>query len=196
MATIKTNTSLLLSLFLAIATTLWLSSCEQKAKTTDTEEIAEEQNEPKVDATKEKDENFLMKAAEINLEDVQLGQLAQQKGTHADVKSLGQMLATEHGKAMSDLQALASSKSIAVPTSPTKDVQDKFQKLGEKSGMDFDKEYCEMMVNGHQNAIDLYENAANNAADPDIRSWANNMLPGLRNHLEQAKACREKLKEM
>ena len=132
MATIRTNTSLLMILFMAIATTLWFTSCEEKAKTTDTEEIAEEQNEPNDDATREKDENILMKAAEINLEDVQLGQLAQQKGTHADVKSLGQMMVTEHSKAMDDLKALASSKSIAIPTSPTKDVQDKFQKAGRK----------------------------------------------------------------
>ena len=41
---------------------------------------------------------ILVNAAEINLEEIQLGQLAQKYSLNADVKSLGKMMETEHAK--------------------------------------------------------------------------------------------------
>src|SRR5687768_18565847 len=100
---------------------LFIIACEPKGK--DPKEVAEEQNEPKKDATREKDEKFLVDAAELNMEEIQLGQLAQQKGTSEDVKNLGKMMTDDHTKALSDLSALAASKSIAIPTANTEKVQ-------------------------------------------------------------------------
>lgn len=170
--------------------------CEDRNKQTDSAEVAEEMNEPNDDATREKDEEFLMKAAEINHEDIQLGQLAQQKGTHPDVKALGKMMEDAHTKALADVTALASRKGIAVPTSPTKDVQDLYQNMSQKEGTDFDKDFCDKMVQGHKRAINLFENRAEESKDPDIRTWASSALPDLRNHLSQSEACEEKLKQM
>src|SRR4051812_40051596 len=74
-------------------------SCGNNEKPTDTKEIAQEQNEAKFDdADKEKDAKFLVKAAEINLEEIQLGQLAQEKATLTDVKELGKMMEQSHKK--------------------------------------------------------------------------------------------------
>ncbi len=131
------------------------------------------------------------------MEEIQLGQLAQQKGTMEDVKNLAKMLTDEHNKAMADLTALAGRKSIAIPTATTDKVKNAYDKLNEKApGNDFDKEYCDMMVKGHNDAIDAFEKAASNAYDADIKAWASSMWPGLRAHLDQAKACEEKLKNM
>ncbi len=189
--------TLFLQAILVFATVFGLYSCENKPKAKDPEEVAEDRNEGKQDpATKEKDEEFVMKAAEINWEEIQLGQLAQQKGTMADVKAMGKMMEEAHTKAMADLSAIAGRHSIAIPTSPTKDVQDVFQRLSEKTGADFDREYCDRMVKGHKDAIDKFENAANNCEDAEIKSWASSMLPTLRSHLQQAEACDEKIKNM
>ena len=192
------HTILKTSLFqlMAILFMLPFASCDTKPKETDTEEVAEDMNKPNDDATREKDEEFLMKAAEINLEEIQLGQLAQQKGTHADVKALGKMMEDAHTKALADVTALAGREGIAVPTSPTKDVQDAYQNLSTKEGADFDKDFCDKMVQGHKRAINLFENRAEESQDADIRSWASTMLPDLRNHLTHAEACEAKLKQM
>src|SRR5688572_32420960 len=48
-----------------------------------------------------------------------------------------------------------------------------------------DKEYCDMMVKGHKEAINAFENAASNAYDADIKAWASSMLPSLRTHLDR-----------
>jgi putative membrane protein len=160
----------------------------------DTKEVAEDKNDAKFDSAKvEKDAQFLVNAAEINLEEIKLGQLAQQRGMSADIKSLGQMMVEGHTKALSDLKSLAQSKTISVPDSATKDATDAYDKLQKEKGKDFDRKYCDMMVDGHKNAIDKFEKAASDANDPQIKQWASSMLPDLRKHLDQAMTCQTKL---
>jgi putative membrane protein len=159
----------------------------------DSKEIAEDQNEERFDDRKsEKDANFLVEAAAINLEEIKLGELAQQKGTMADTKSLGKMMVDEHTTALNDLKALAADKGISIPEVLTEDGQDAYDDLQEETGMDFDKEYCGMMVRGHKRAIRKFENTSSNAEDSDIRNFASSMLPSLRTHLEHSEACKEK----
>lgn len=163
----------------------------------DPKEIAEEQNDERFDDRKaEKDANFLVEAAAINLEEIKLGELAQQKGMMDDTKELGKMMVKEHTAAMKDLKKLADSKSITIPEVLTEDGQDAYDDLNEETGKDFDKEYCSMMVRGHKSAIRKFENASSNAEDPDIRNWATSMLPALRAHLENSNICKEKCKAM
>ncbi len=69
---------------------------------------------------------------------------------------------------------------------------DAYQKLIDKPGRDFDKAYCDMMVDGHKKAVDRFESAAADSKDSDIRSWANSMLPILRSHLDHAMVCQAK----
>lgn len=163
----------------------------------DPKEIAEEQNEEKFDDRKsEKDAAFLVEAAEINLEEIKLGELAQQKGMMDDTKALGKMMVTEHTAALKELKTLAANKSITIPEVLTEDGQDAWDDLNEEKGMSFDKEYASTMVKGHKSAIRKFENASSNAEDGDIRNWASSMLPGLRTHLEHSEAVKEKAKEM
>ena len=61
---------------------------------------------------------------------------------------------------------------------------------------DFDKEYCDMMVKGHKDAIDKFEKAINDASDPDIKAWASSMLPALRIHLDHSLTCQKKCEKM
>ncbi|MGV3611945.1 MAG: DUF4142 domain-containing protein [Fluviicola sp.] len=160
----------------------------------DPKEIAEEQNEEKFDDRKsEKDADFLVEAAEINLEEIKLGELAQERAMTAETKALGKMMVTEHTAALKELKTLAANKSITIPAVLTEDGQDAWDDLNEEKGIDFDKEYAGMMVKGHKSAIRKFENASSNAEDADIRNWASSMLPGLRTHLEHAEACKEKL---
>jgi len=61
------------------------------------------QNEPVLVTTVVKtDAQFLTSAAEINLEEIQLGQLAKKKITMIDVQELGKMMKTGHRKSLSD----------------------------------------------------------------------------------------------
>lgn len=175
---------------------LMFVSCDTAPKAEDTKEIAEDQNEEKFDNNKqENDAQFLVNAAEINLEEIQLGKLAQQKGTAPHIKELGKMMEDAHTKSLNEIKTLAQSKSISVPTSPTENAQDAYNKLNEKSGNDFDKAFADMMVNGHKDAIDKFEKASMDGNDPEIKNWASTTLPVLRTHFDHSMESQNKIEK-
>ena len=176
-----------------VAFILLVASCGYNQKPEDTKFVAEEHNEAKFDNNKqENDAQFLVNAAEINLEEIQLGQLAQQLGRTSQVKELGKMMVDAHTKSLSDLTALAKSKMITIPTSSTNDAKDAYKKLNDKSGNDFDKAYADMMVSEHKDAISTFEKASTDSNDQDIKNWATSSLSGLRAHLDHSIDCQKK----
>lgn len=183
----------LLQATLITATLFSVSSCSNNQKPEDTKDVAEEHNEAKFDKTNnEKDAQFLVNAAEINLEEIKLGQLAQQKSRMTIVKDLGKMMEEAHSKSMNELTALANKKLITIPVSATDEAQEAYKKLNNKSGIEFDKTYCDMMVSGHKDAIATFEKASTESFDEDIKTWATATLPTLRTHLDHAITCQKK----
>lgn len=177
--------------FLLLAITMYTASCGTK-KSEDSKEVAEEHNEAKFDKADEKDAQFMVNAAETNLEEIQLGQLAQKNGMMADVQKLGTSMEAAHLKAMASLKELAAKKMITLPTTITQNGQDAYKKLMDKPGKDFDKAYCDMMVDGHKQAVDKFQSAETDVKDADIKAWAASMLPALRSHLDHAMVCQAK----
>lgn len=150
----------------------------------DTKEVAEDQNEARFNRDRqEKDAQFLVNMAEVNMEQIQLGQLAQQKGTTTHVKELGKIMEDTHTKSQRDLTALARSKSITIPTSATNDARDAYTDLNEKTGVDFDKAYSDLMVKRNEDAISAFEKATTDSYDTEIKNWAITSLPVLRTNL-------------
>ncbi|MCX6273858.1 MAG: DUF4142 domain-containing protein [Bacteroidetes bacterium] len=180
-----------------VSSVFLITSCSNNQKPEDTKDIAEDHNNAKFDNNKnEKDAQFLVDAAEINREEISLGQLAQKSGTTTHVKELGKMMEDAHTQSLADLSALAKTKNISIPTSQTDDGQAAYKKLNEKSGNDFNKAYADMMVNGHKDAITLFETASTSGTDPDIRAWATATLPALRTHLDHSMICQKECSKM
>lgn len=165
---------------------LLLASCGFDQKP-DSKDVAEEQNDERIDNDKkENDAQFLVNAAEIHMEQIKLGQLAQQNGKTKHVRELGKMMEDAHTKSINELRALAKRKMISIPTSSTNDAQDAYKDLKEKSIDDFDKAYADMMVSEHKDAIETFEEASTDCNDTDIKNWATATLPGLRAHLDRS----------
>lgn len=179
----------------AVVLTLALPSCKNP-KTEDTKEVAEEHNEAKFSNAKENDANFLVEAAAINLEEIELGNLAQTRGTLNHVKEMGELMVKDHNAALDELTALAVKKQITIPTTLTDKGMSASKKLMDIKGSKFNKEYADMMVNGHKDAISAFEKASTNALDADIRNWAISMLPALRKHLDHAMTCQKECEKM
>lgn len=192
----KSRVLVLGSSSLLLILTLTFCNNAKNSKHEDTKDVAEEHNDAKFANTKENDANFLVSAAEINLEEIQLGKLAQTNGTSTQVKELGKMMETEHSKALADLQALAAKKQITIPTTLTDDGMNDNKKLMDTKASDFDKEYADMMVSGHKDAISKFEKASTDASDADIRDWAASMLPALRKHLDMSINCQKNSEKM
>jgi len=192
----KNFKTLFIQATLIIAIIIGITSCGNN-NSKDTKEVAEDHNDAKFDKNdNEKDAQFLVNAAEINMEEISLGQLAQQKGSTNHVKELGKMMEESHTKSMAELTALAQTKSMSLPTTQTENGKEAYKNLNKKSGNDFGKEYSSMMVKGHEKAIELFEKAATDCTDPDIKAWATATLPILRTHLDRAMVCEKQCKKM
>jgi len=185
--------SALLQTVLALAITVGTFSCDSK-KPEDSKDVAEENNDAKLEnKSNEVDAQFLVNASEVNMEEISLGNLAQTKGSTSEVKELGKMMVDEHTKSSSELSKLAESKMVALPVTETDKVKEAYTKLNKKSGNDFDKAYSDMMVDGHKDAISLFEKASTECTDLDIKTWAVETLPVLRMHLDHSISCQKKV---
>jgi putative membrane protein len=196
----KNNTPFKTLLFETVIITVAMFSvlsCNDTTKANDNKKVAEQSNEATTKTMNmEKDAQFLAEATVVNVEEIKLGQLAQKKSTTKDVKDLGKMMEDEHTKALSALTALASKKSITIPSSPITKVEQAYNDLSAKTKTDFDKSYSTMMVDGHKNAIALFEKAAVECNDAEIKQWASSMLPDLRTHLDMATTTQSKVAKM
>lgn len=141
---------------------------------------------------KEKDADFLVKAAEINLDEIMLGEQAHQKSKMADIRDFGEMLKDDHTKSLQELTSLANKKAVTIPKSADTGAQNAYKKFNNDSGQDFDIDYVDMMVAGHQKAVMLFESEAKASGDKDIRDWVTKTLPVLHKHLSGALALQKK----
>lgn len=140
------------------------------------------------------DSSFLKNAAEANFAEINAANLALQKGTSADVKTFAQKMADDHKKADSDLQTLAASKDVKLPTDASMVQKGKAKLLEQRDGTSFDHHYAENQVGAHKDAVKLFEKAAKDAKDADVKAWAAKMLPTLQQHLQEAQALEKTTK--
>lgn len=185
---------------LALSGTMLVFSCKQETKPEDTKETAEELNDAatandSIGEAKEDDSAYLVAAAETDLMEIELGKLALSKTSNAKTKELANMMIEQHTKASGKLKPLAESKQMMIPSSLTEKGKEHYEDLNKKTGKDFDETYADMMVKGHEDAIEKMKDAAEDAKDADIRKWAADMLPTLNTHLEHSKMLQEQIKK-
>jgi len=140
------------------------------------------------------DQEFATKAAQGNMAEVSLGQMAAQKGTAADVKTFGNRMVNDHGKALDELKQLAANKGITLPADVSPAQKADADKLSKKSGKDFDKSYADTMADDHEKDVKEFEKASKDAKDPDLKAWAAKTLPVIQDHLKMAKDMKNKVK--
>lgn len=136
--------------------------------------------------------HFLIVASIKNLQEISAGGLALQKAQIPDVKSFGQMMVKDHGEAEQKLLHLAKSKGIVLPSAATGGIKPDL--MLKNAGANFDKLYVHAMVSGHQNTVQTFQNYATTGKDPDVKAFAQQMLPALKHHLEEINVIDEKLK--
>lgn len=135
--------------------------------------------------------HFLIVASIKNLQEISAGSLAGRQARHPEVKSFGQMMVKDRGGAEQKLLQLAKSKNISLPTAATGGIQPDL--MLKNAGAKFDRLYVHAMVSGHQNTVEVFQNYATTGKDPDVRAFAQQMLPVLKHHLEEIKAIDQQI---
>lgn len=138
-------------------------------------------------ALSQQDQKFAMDAAAGGMMEVEAGQLATTKATNQAVKDHGKMMVTDHTKANQQLMQIASQKGITLPKELPADHKQHRDKLSKASGADFDKMYVGQMVKDHEKTVALFEKQVKNGSDAALRTFAEQTLPTLRQHLEHTR---------
>jgi len=142
----------------------------------------------------ESDRNFLMEAAQGGTAEVELGRLASQKAQNPEVKRFGERMVTDHSKANDELKQLATQKGVTLPTDLGAEQKQEMDRLSKLSGAAFDREYMKLMVEDHDKDVKAFQDEANRATDPDVRSFASKILPIITEHQKMAHDIAAKLK--
>ena len=145
-----------------------------------------ESNKPiKSPAITEKE--FLNEAAIGGAFEIQMGQLAEQNASSEKVKAFAKRMVTDHSKNDDLLKGVAQTQHVALPTEL--DAKHKNQKaaLSKKKGSEFDKEYMALMVHDHEETVQKFKHEAEAANDPTVKKYAQDSLPVLESHLNDAK---------
>ncbi len=136
------------------------------------------------------DQSFLKEAVQGDLAEVQMGQLAQQKGQGDDVKEFGQMLQQDHGKHLNDAQQVAQQYGLTPPTEPSAEAKKMHEKLSKMSGAQFDKAFAKDAVADHKKDIAKYQKEAKGKGP--LAQFAEQTLPTLQKHLQTAQGIESK----
>ena len=132
------------------------------------------------------DQSFAREAAMGGMAEVELGNLAKEKASNADVKHFGERMATDHGNANDELKQWAQQKKVTLPAAiDAKHIATR-DRLAKLSGDAFDKAYMRDMVTDHQHDVAAFKREATSGKDPDLKAWAAKTLPTLQDHLKMA----------
>jgi putative membrane protein len=133
------------------------------------------------------DAEFAKKAAQGNMAEVKLGELAQEKGSSDAVKNFGKRMVNDHSKANEELKTTAAKDNIQLPSDlDTKD-QAAYDRLSKLSGPAFDKAYSRDMVRDHEKDVAEFHKEANAGKNEDIKNYAAQTAPILEDHLKEAR---------
>jgi putative membrane protein len=144
-------------------------------------------------STTPSDSMFMQKAAEANTAEVQLGKLAQQKGELVSVQNFGKRMANDHSQANEQLQSIASTAGVTLPTALNAKDQALYDRLSGLSGSAFDRAYMRAMVADHMRDVSQFQKESETAQDQAVRNFASNTLPTLEDHLRKARKVRHDL---
>jgi putative membrane protein len=128
------------------------------------------------------EQGFIIDAAHGGLAEVELGRLAEEKGTNLRVRDFGITMVQDHTKANQELTAIAERLGVTPPTTLSPAAQVVRMKLQQTSGTDFDRQYLEQQAAAHDAQRTMFEFASKNARDAELRAFAQRTLPVIERH--------------
>ncbi|HJV79800.1 DUF4142 domain-containing protein [Noviherbaspirillum sp.] len=134
------------------------------------------------------DQNLMRDIAYSNLAEIEAAKVAQNKTKSDQVKTFAQKMIDDHTQAQKDLEQLAQSKGVTLPTEPDRKHQAELKKLSALEGDKFDKQYMSKGgVGDHRKTDNMLKKAEQRAKDPDLKALVAKIKPTVDEHLTMAK---------
>ncbi len=146
--------------------------------------------------TSPEDRIFLKDALQGGIAEVQLGQLALQKSSNADVKQFAQRMVDDHTKMGDQLKPIAQQIGVKIPDGPSKKDKATIAKLQALNGDDFDKAYMKDMVKDHKDDLTDFRSEADQGSNLAVKNAANQGAGIISQHLQMAEQINQKTSTM
>lgn len=130
------------------------------------------------------DQAFLRKALEDDDAEVQMGQLASQKSSSADVKQFGEKMAQIHEQLINQIKPIAKKLDVDFPKGLSKKDKQEIAKMQALSGPDFDTAFIRAMLKDQQSDLKEFKDEAEGAQNPGLQQLAKMDAPVLSQHLQ------------
>jgi putative membrane protein len=129
---------------------------------------------------------FVKKATRGGKAEVELGRIATERASSADVRNFGQRMVYDHTKANEELKQLARERGLEVPMQLDSKHRELADRLGKLSGKEFDEKFVTAMIADHEKVVALFQKFAANGDDAGIRAFAERTVPALEEHRQMA----------
>jgi putative membrane protein len=136
---------------------------------------------------------FVARAGIADMMEMESSELALRRSQDPAVQAYARKMVDEHRKALGNLKSVAAEAKVSVPGTLDQKHEEKKTALSRLAGKDFDKEYAQLMVAGHDEAVALYDAAASAQKLPEVlQRYAKRTLPVIRAHRDAAHQLHEK----
>ena len=140
------------------------------------------------------DQQFMTEAARTDMIEAHEGQMAQNQASRADVKTFGGTLVRDHTNSYAQLTVLAAKDGVTIPKGINSAKDRTIEQLVHLKGDRFDRQFVRDEVAAHRHAIAVFKREAEHGQNPDVKAYAQKMIPVLENHLRLAEACAKPVK--
>ncbi len=133
------------------------------------------------------DRGFIKEAAVDGMYEVEAAQIAARQASDPEIKAFAERLVKDHSAANDELKQLASARNIELDSKLPMTKRRAVDNLSKESGSEFDRDFITKAgIKDHESDIKKFEKASRDADDPEVRAWAQKILPTLREHLSMA----------
>lgn len=134
------------------------------------------------------DIGFVYDATLINAAEIALGQLAADSSDTEAIKAYGQRMVNDHSGSLAALEGIAANLGIPTPDTLHPRHVTLLNELRNLKGRSFDSLYIHSQVNDHYNSIILHENTHGLGNNLQVKTYAEQQLPHLFIHLQEAQS--------
>lgn len=134
------------------------------------------------------DKRFVRAAAELTWEEIKVAELGSRRATHPAVRNLADQLAAYHTSARNEIEALAIKKGLPLPTGEPDSAD--ADRVASVAGAEFDAAFVEWAAQTQAAVLKLFQEAARESDDLELRQMAMEMLPRLQMQYEHVRLLR------
>ncbi len=133
------------------------------------------------------DQEFIQKASAAGLAEVNMAKMALQNATTPAVKEFAQRMLNDHTKANRELNRIADANRMTPAANMDAAHQEMSREMSAMTGENFDRRYVRGQLKDHEAAVALFQAEAKNGKNPQLKEFAVQTLPTLREHQEMVR---------